>query len=161
MDIFTYYESPLGKMVLTARDGAITGCYFVGQKHYPAQAESFQEAADNALLKRAQEELDEYFSGKRRDFDLPLAPIGTVFQTKVWQAIAGVPYGQTVSYGRLAEPLGSAKCVRAVGAAVGRNPISIIIPCHRIVGSDGSLTGYAGGLERKRALLDLEHSTPA
>ena len=108
------------------------------------------------MLARGRAELLEYFRGKRRAFDLPLDPRGTPFQRRVWEALAAVPYGETVTYGALARRAGSPKAVRAVGQANHRNPLPILLPCHRVVGADGSLTGYAGGLELKRFLLDLE-----
>ena len=108
------------------------------------------------MLGRARDEIGEYFDGRRKRFDLPLELVGTPFQCQVWQALLEIPFGQTATYGAIARRCGRPRAVRAVGAAVGRNPVSIIVPCHRVLGSDGSLTGYAGGLPRKRALLSLE-----
>lgn len=156
MRYYDRFESSIGAILLTASDDGLTGVYFERQKHQPKRAGDWQHDPGHAHLKRARRQLAEYFAGKRRQFDLALDPAGTVFQKAVWRAIAGVPYGETISYGELARRAGFPEGARAAGAATGRNPIGIVVPCHRIVGSDGSLTGYAGGLERKRALLALE-----
>jgi methylated-DNA-[protein]-cysteine S-methyltransferase len=153
------FESPYGRMLLTASEAGLTGVYFERQKHLPGRARAWERDRDNPHLARARRQLAEYFAGKRRRFDLALDPRGTPFQRAVWNAIALVPYGETISYGELARRAGFPEAVRAVGAATGRNPIGIVVPCHRIVGADGSLTGYAGGLARKRALLRLESGT--
>jgi len=155
---YIYSESPLGRMLITADEHALTGLYFVGQKYEAVPALDWIEDPRHPVLEQARNELAEYFAGQRTQFDLPLAPSGTAFQRDVWRALEMIPSGTTTSYGELARSLGTPQSVRAVGAAVGRNPISIVIPCHRVVGSTGSLTGYAGGLERKRALLALEGS---
>ena len=149
-------SSPLGEITLAAEEGRLTGLWLAGQKHFmagvPADA---REDASAAPFPQARQWLRAYFAGRRPDpRALPLAPEGTPFQRRVWQALGRVPYGQTVSYGELARRTGSSP--RAVGGAVGRNPISIVIPCHRVLGGDGSLTGYAGGVESKRRLLALE-----
>lgn len=149
-------DSPLGTLRLAARDGALVGIWFDGQKYDARAGLDWREAPDDALLRDAARQLDEYFAGRRRRFDLRLAPVGTEFQRDVWRAIAKVPAGSTISYAELARRVGRPTSVRAAGAATGRNPLSIVVPCHRIVGADGALTGYAGGLERKRALLALE-----
>lgn len=146
--------SPLGLFWIGAREGAVTGLRLPGQPAPEGPAE------DSPLLRRAKEELLEYLSGGRREFDLPLAPEGTAFQRQVWQALAAIPYGQTRTYGDLAAALGRPKAVRAVGQANHRNPIPIFLPCHRVVGKDGSLTGYAGGLALKEKLLRLEGIWP-
>ena len=150
--------SPLGEIVLVANaDGnALQGIYFARQKHFPADTATWRDARDTPLLDQAEAQLHEYFAGRRTSFELPLAPAGTPFQRRVWQAIAGVPFGTTISYAELARRIGTPSAVRAAAAATGRNPLTVVIPCHRIVGSDGRMTGYAGGVERKRALLDLE-----
>lgn len=150
--------SPLGEIVLVAdaQGNALRGIYFARQKHFPADTATWREARETPLLDQAEAQLHEYFAGERTTFDLPLAPVGTPFQRRVWQAIAGVPFGTTISYAELARRIGMPSAVRAAAAATGRNPLTVVIPCHRIVGSDGRMTGYAGGLERKRALLDLE-----
>ncbi len=149
------WRSPLGTMLLAAGDDGLCGAYFVGQKHFPRLDEHWRRG-DSALLAQARRELEEYFAGCRQRFSLPLAPRGTAFQRRVWRALEQVAYGATLSYGELARRLGAPGAARAVGAAVGRNPLSLFIPCHRAVGGDGALTGYAGGIERKRALLELE-----
>ena len=153
---YTYFDSPLGRMLLTSNGRALTGLYFVGQKHAAVPASDWAQQPGAALFAQAQAELAQYFAGQRERFDLPLAPAGTPFQARVWQALRAIPCGTTMTYSALAKSLGIPRSVRAVAAAVGRNPISVVVPCHRVIGSDGSLTGYAGGLERKRALLELE-----
>ena len=155
----TKIESPLGTLLASEEDGALTGLWFIGQRYFPKGAEGWREVADAPVFGRLREELDEYFAGTRREFDLPMNPGGshaTTFQRDVWKAIAAVPFGKTTTYSSLAQSCGKPTAARAAGAATGRNPISILIPCHRIVGSSGDLTGYAGGLDRKRALLQLE-----
>ena len=150
------YASPLGTMVLAASEAGLAGAWFDGQRHLPACA-GWAQAPQHPLLLEAMAQLDRYFAGGRAAFDLPLDMVGgTPFQQSVWQALRSIPRGQTISYRELGERAGCPAAVRAVGAAVGRNPLSIVVPCHRVVGADGSLTGYAGGLERKRALLRLE-----
>ena len=156
MRYYDLYDSPHGQMLLAASDAGIAGVYFDGQKHFPKKAEQWRRDGRHPLLKQAKRELAEYFAGGRRRFEVALAPEGTSFQRAVWRAISTVGFGETISYGELARRAGYRGSARAAGAATGRNPIGIIVPCHRIVGSDGSLTGYAGGLGRKRALLALE-----
>ena len=159
---YTRFDSPLGPMLATAEAGALTGLYFVGQRYFPDRRDDCLEAGDATPFPALRAQLGEYFEGTRREFALPLAPGGgraTDFQKDVWKAIARVPLGSTTTYAELATACRRATAVRAAGAATGRNPISVIIPCHRIVGSDGSLTGYAGGLERKRTMLAFEHAT--
>jgi len=148
--------SPLGEMLLVAADDALTGIHFDGQRYQPAPGADWRQDAGHPALRAAQAQLAEYFAGARTAFDLPLAPAGTPFQRAVWAAIRTVRYGETISYGELAARAGAPRSIRAAGAATGRNPWGIVVPCHRIVGADGALTGYAGGLERKRALLALE-----
>ena len=152
---FTIYESPIGALTLTGDGTALTGLWFPGRG--PAHAETDQRREDFA---QAIAQLEAYFAGARRAFDLCLRPRGTPFQRRVWSELERIPYGTTTTYGALARRLGDKRgewvSPRAVGAANGANPISIIVPCHRVIGSDGSLTGYGGGLQRKRALLDLE-----
>lgn len=148
-------DTPVGPVTLVVDDdGVLCGSYLAGQRHHPDPA-TFGERSDE-VAGDAAGQLAAYFAGKRTSFDLQLAPRATEFQRRVWLALRDVPYGQTVTYGWLAEQVGSPRGSRAVGAAVGRNPISIIVPCHRAVGTSGDLTGYAGGVERKRFLLDLE-----
>jgi len=134
----------------------MTGLYFVGQKYAAVPASDWVAQTRAAPFAQARTELSEYFAGKRKRFDVPLAPSGTAFQTRVWQALGAIPCGTTRTYAELAQCLGAPRSVRAVAAAVGRNPIALVVPCHRVIGSDGSLTGYAGGLTRKHALLELE-----
>jgi methylated-DNA-[protein]-cysteine S-methyltransferase len=150
------YNGPLGPMTLAAHNGKVCGIWFDGQKHQPDLSAWPNDDAHPALV-AARAQLDQYFAGKSKTFDLPLnLQAGTPFQQSVWMALLGVPAGQTLSYGQLASAIGKPAAVRAVGAAVGRNPVSVVVPCHRIVGSDGALTGYAGGIDRKAALLALE-----
>lgn len=149
-------SSPWGPMTLAASDSALVWTGFDGQKHAP-DTRAWPVSHDNAVLSQAAEQLQQYFAGERRVFDLPLdLGCGTPFQQGVWRCLLDIASGATSTYGAIGLRLGNPKAVRAVGAAVGRNPISIIVPCHRVVGSDGSLTGYAGGVERKQALLQLE-----
>ena len=156
MTRFARYESPLGPMYATAEDDGITHIEFQGAKYAPAEQPDWIEDPKAPALAACGTQLAEYFAGTRTEFDLPLAPRGSTFQKRVWEEIARVPYGETISYAELARRAGAPGQARAAGAATGRNPVSLVIPCHRIVGSDGSLTGYAGGLERKRELLELE-----
>lgn len=151
---FTHMQSPIGELLLTSDGKALTRLYMQNQKYADASQPDWQR--DESLFVDVCEQLASYFAGKRKMFDLPLAPAGTDFQHGVWQALREIPYGQTTSYGELAKGLGKAKASRAVGMANGRNPISIIVPCHRVIGADGSLTGYGGGIERKRWLLAHE-----
>lgn len=156
MRYYDYYRSPQGRILLVADGKALTGAYFTGQKYYPALQADWRRDARHAPLRRAKRELTEYFGGRRRRFGVRLAPQGTPFQRSVWKAIASVGFGRTIPYAELARRAGHPGSARAVGAATGRNPIGVIVPCHRIVGSNGALTGYAGGLGKKRALLALE-----
>ena len=158
---YDFYDSPQGQMLLVANDEGLCGAYFRGQKYYPSVESPLRRDAGHAILRQAKRELAEYFAGRRKRFELALAPEGTPFQRAVWRAISGVGFGQTISYGELAQRAGCAGSARAAGAATGRNPIGVIVPCHRIVGSNGSLTGYAGGLALKRALLALESASAA
>lgn len=160
MHYYDFYESPYGRMLLVANEEGLCGVYFSGQKYYPRVESPSRRDAQHATLRRAKRELAEYFGGARKRFELALAPEGTPFQHSVWKAISSVGFGQTISYAELATRAGRPGSARAAGAATGRNPIGIIVPCHRIVGSNGSLTGYAGGLDRKRALLALESGIP-
>jgi methylated-DNA-[protein]-cysteine S-methyltransferase len=153
---FDTVRSPLGPLVLATDGFALTGAWFDGQRHQPPMDTTWARRPDVPVLRQAAAELAEYFAGRRTRFELALALSGTSFQCAVWEAIASVPFGETIAYRELAARVGRPACSRAAGAATGRNPLSIVIPCHRIVGADGALTGYAGGLERKRALLALE-----
>lgn len=154
--LFTQMASPLGTLQLTAEGGRLTGVHFPGQKHDRPAQPHWQRADDEPVLAQARRQLDEFFAGQRSRFDLPLAPQGTPFQQAVWRSLLAVPFGATSTYGAIAEAIGKPSAVRAVGAAVGANPLGIVVPCHRIIGRDGTLTGYAGGLERKARLLALE-----
>ena len=153
---FDRIDSPLGAMLLASDGIALTGAWFDGQRYPPSVDTRWQRRRDLPVLQRAAAMLVEYFDAKRTVFDIALAPEGTLFQRRVWDQIFRVPYGETIAYRDLAARTGRPDAVRAAGAATGRNPLSIFVPCHRIVGADGSLTGYAGGLDRKRALLALE-----
>jgi methylated-DNA-[protein]-cysteine S-methyltransferase len=156
MRYYDYYQSPRGRMLLVADDKALTGVYFTGQKYQPCIEKEWKRDGEHRPLRQAKRELAEYFSGTRSRFTVKIAPHGTPFQRAIWKAIASVGFGRTIAYAELARRAGRPGSARAAGAATGRNPIGIIVPCHRIVGSNGSLTGYAGGLAKKRALLTLE-----
>ena len=153
---YARFESPLGPVVAIADEQGITHIDFVGAKYERDIAPDWVEDPESPALAACGTQLAEYFAGTRTEFDLPLAPRGSEFQQRVWREIARVPYGETISYAELAKRAGAPGQARAAGAATGRNPVGVVIPCHRIVGSDGSLTGYAGGLDRKRGLLELE-----
>ena len=150
------FDSPLGPMIVAATGRGLAGLWFEDQRHLP-DSSGWPRAPEHPVLREAAAQLRDYFAGRRTQFDLPLdLQSGTAFQQSVWQALLGIPSGRTTSYGDLSQRVGRPSAVRAVGAAVGRNPVSIVVPCHRVLGRDGSLTGYAGGLERKSALLGLE-----
>jgi len=150
--------SPLGTITLATNGDALVGVWFDGQKHQP-DFQAWPQSPRHPVLVAAQTQLAQYFSGERTVFDLPLGlGSGTEFQQAVWQALLQIAPGATSSYGALARRIGKPRAVRAIGAAVGRNPLSIVVPCHRVVGADGTLTGYAGGLDRKQALLALEQA---
>ncbi len=152
----THIDSPLGGITLAATRQGLAGAWFDAQRHSPDMA-GWQTDPEHPVLRQATAQLHDYFAGRRQHFDLPLdLSHGTAFQQSVWQALRAIAPGTTTSYGALSGAVGKPAAVRAVGAAVGRNPISVIVPCHRVVSADGSLTGYAGGLERKSALLELE-----
>ncbi len=154
--VYCHYDSPLGQLLLAASGDKLTGVWFDAQRHLP-ESSGWTHAPQHAALRLAQTQLTQYFAGQRTGFDLPLdLSAGTVFQQRVWRALLAIPFGNTTSYGALSQAIGQATAVRAVGGAVGRNPLGIIVPCHRVIGADGALTGYAGGLERKVALLQLE-----
>jgi len=152
--VFSTMPSPVGELLLTADDAGVTGLFMDAHRHGPVHTEGWRR--DDERLAEVRRQLDEYFAGTRRTFDLALNPRGTDFQHAVWRALREIPYARTCSYGAVASAIGNPKGVRAVGLANGRNPISIIVPCHRVVGSDGSLTGYGGGIERKQWLLAHE-----
>lgn len=170
--IHTVVDSPLGPLTLVADDeGRLAGLYMEEQRYRPSE-ERFgaplvagprpdeggtEPTPAEAVLAETANQLREYFAGTRRSVDVPQAPRGTDFQRRVWDALARIPYGETRTYAQIADQVGNPAAVRAVGSAIGRNPLCVVVPCHRVVGSGGALTGYASGLERKRRLLDLEH----
>lgn len=149
-------RTPLGEYLLAADDTALRGVWRTGQAHAPGENRLGPAATTHPLLEQAAEQLMAYLHGEREDFSLPLRPGGTAFQQAVWRHLRLVPRGVTTTYGAIAQALQRPRAAQAVGAAVGRNPLSIVVPCHRVLGADGSLIGYAGGLETKRALLRLE-----
>jgi methylated-DNA-[protein]-cysteine S-methyltransferase len=153
---WTTIGSPIGELTLVADDGGLTGLYFPHHWYRPDPA-AFGRRVETGFGEVSRQ-LAEYFAGQRQRFDLPLDARGDEFRRRVWELIAAIPYGRTATYGELARDLGGGVLAKDVGAAVGRNPLSVIVPCHRVVGKDGRLTGYAGGLGRKRFLLDLEES---
>lgn len=159
MIMYIEHPSPLGVLLIAASDAGISGIYFDEHRHFkgkdgwlPVQ----QQTAAARHLAAAAEQLDEYFAGRRTAFDVPLDLSGTDFQQTVWRQLGAIPFGASVSYAQHAKNLDKPKAMRAVGAAIGKNPVSIIVPCHRVIGSSGAVTGYAGGLERKKFLLALE-----
>jgi O-6-methylguanine DNA methyltransferase len=154
MNYVTFVDSPIGRLSLYSDGEALTGLYM--EKREPPG--EWVPGEDIAVLKSAAQQLKEYFTGARRDFDLPVALHGTAFQCKVWEHLTSIPCGETWSYGQLAQRIRQPTASRAVGLANGRNPVSIVVPCHRVIGSDGSLTGYGGGLERKQWLLEHERN---
>ena len=156
---FTEMNSPIGRLRLTGTDRGLTGLYMNEHRHGPEEMDRAGWTRDDALFEKPVFQLNQYFSGGAKTFDVAIdrdAMGGTSFQRLVWSELEKIPYGVTISYGELAERIGSPKAVRAVGLANGRNPISIIVPCHRVIGANGTLTGYGGGLERKKWLLELE-----
>jgi methylated-DNA-[protein]-cysteine S-methyltransferase len=154
MTYYSTYDTPAGKLLATSKGDALTGIYFDGHKGGPEVGVDW--IREDSRFAAVWSQLDEYFAGKRRNFDVPVILEGTDFQLAVWKLLREIPFGATTTYGRLAYLAGSPRSSRAVGAAVGRNPISIIVPCHRVLGSTGAITGYAGGLDNKRKLLALE-----
>lgn len=152
------YDTPLGAMRLARTAHGLAGAWFEDQRHHPGALDA-PLAPNDPLLAEAARAIGEFLAGRRRTIELPLDPRGTTFQRAVWAALREIPRGETTSYGAIAQRIGAPQAVRAVGAAVGRNPVSVVVPCHRVVGRDGALTGYAGGLDRKRALLALEAGT--
>ncbi|MFF5899086.1 methylated-DNA--[protein]-cysteine S-methyltransferase [Streptomyces argenteolus] len=155
----TVVDSPYGALTLVATDGVLSGLYMTEQRHRPAE-ETFG-APDHRPFAEAVHQLDAYFAGELTRFELPLRLDGTPFQRSVWAELVRIPYGETRSYGELAENLGKPGASRAVGLANGRNPVGIIVPCHRVVGASGGLTGYGGGLDRKQRLLSFERGAEA
>ena len=161
MEYISHYQSPLGKILLSADDHGLTGLWFEGQKYYALHLDKKCEEKELSLFKEVKKWLDIYFSGKEPDFEVPMHFKGTDFQKEVWDILCSIPYGKTMTYGEIAKQLAAKRglgsmSAQAVGGAVGHNRISIIVPCHRVVGTNGSLTGYAGGIDKKIALLTLE-----
>ncbi len=154
--LYTTTDSPIGELLLTGDGAALTGLYMQAGRRKRIDP-SWRRS--DAAFAAAVAQLGEYFAGERREFDLALAPRGGEFQLRAWQALREIPYGETIAYGEQARRIGHPDAARAVGAANGQNPIGVIVPCHRVVGADGSLTGFGGGLSRKRLLLDLEADT--
>jgi methylated-DNA-[protein]-cysteine S-methyltransferase len=152
--ITTSLDSPIGELTLTAVDGVLTGVHMNEQRHLPKIPAGSKR--DDAGLAHVVAQLEAYFAGELTDFELPMSMGGTEFQRRVWASLCEIPYGETISYGELARWVGNPKASRAVGLANGRNPVAIVVPCHRVIGADGSLTGYGGGLERKVWLLEHE-----
>lgn len=152
---FAYDEadSPMGKLIIAASENSL---YAIFWKDRGMPANGFFRSSANPIIVNAKKQLVEYFAGKRRSFDLPIAPVGTEFQLQAWDQLVKIPYGATISYQSLAEQMGNPKAMRAVGMANGKNPIPIVIPCHRVIGKNGSLTGFSGGLDKKAYLLELE-----
>jgi methylated-DNA-[protein]-cysteine S-methyltransferase len=159
MTFFSTLATPIGRLLLVARGDALAGIYMEGHTGGPLRDAAWVQ--DEARFRLVRGQLAQYFEGTRTSFDVPLAPVGTPFQKRVWSALVAIPYGETITYGELAHRVGSPGAARAAGRANATNPLSIIVPCHRVIGADGSLTGYAGGEERKRWLLEHERATAA
>jgi methylated-DNA-[protein]-cysteine S-methyltransferase len=153
---YTFVASPIDDLLVAAEGDAIIRLHMAPHTGRYGPQPQWERADDDPTLAEARRQLDEYFAAERTEFDLTLAPAGTAFQTQVWAGLVAIPYGRTVSYGELARRIGNPTASRAVGLANGRNPIAVMVPCHRVIGADGSLTGFGGGLDRKRALLALE-----
>lgn len=156
--VYMYMDSPVGALKLVAHDQALVAVMWDNEDHKRVRLAELIEDRQHPMLLRVKKQLEEYFAGQRQQFDLPLDFQGTDFQQQVWQALLTIPYGEKRSYKDIAVQIGNEKAVRAVGAANGRNPISIIAPCHRVIGSSGALVGFAGGLDKKKILLSLEQS---
>ena len=156
MTSYSIVKTSLGELALVANETELIGVYFYDCRHVPTALKTWTRDDKNPLLKKAAKEITEYLDGKRNTFTFALASVGTDFQKKVWKEIAKIPFGKTVSYTDLAKRAGSPNAIRAAGTATGKNPLSIIVPCHRVLGKDKAIGGYAGGLERKRHLLKLE-----
>lgn len=156
--VYMYMDSPVGILKLVAHDQALVAVMWDNEDHKRVRLAEPVEDRQHPMLHKVKQQLQEYFAGQRQQFDLPLDFQGTAFQQQVWQALLSIPYGETRSYKEIAVQLGNEKAVRAVGAANGKNPISIIAPCHRVIGSSGALVGFAGGLDKKQILLSLEQS---
>ena len=157
---YAHMPSPVGPLLLAASDDGLHLIEFQNPRHPMSHCDSW-EPRECEVIRETAAQLHEYFEGGRRDFELPLAPRGTAFQLDVWRALATIPYGETISYAQLAQRVGKPSAMRAVGAANGRNPLPLVLPCHRVIGSDGSLTGFGGGLPTKEFLLRMEGALPA
>ena len=153
---YKFFDSPVGKLKLVATETQLVAILWEKDKPKRVPLSEMAEDMEHRVLAKTERQLREYFAGKRRSFDLPLEMRGTEFQKKVWEALLTIPFGETRTYGELAKAFGNANASRAVGAAIGRNPLSIIVPCHRVIGTSGKLTGFAGGLEAKARLLEAE-----
>jgi methylated-DNA-[protein]-cysteine S-methyltransferase len=153
---FKEMESPVGRLKIVASDKGLAAILWENDNPNRIRIRTYTENHTHPVLLEVEQQLQEYFAGKRTSFSLPLDPVGTEFQHEVWNILSGIPYGETMTYAGIAKQMGNPKAVRAVGAANGRNPISIVVPCHRAIGSSGELTGFAGGLEAKATLLSLE-----
>jgi methylated-DNA-[protein]-cysteine S-methyltransferase len=153
---FKFVSSPVGLLKLVASDSALVAILWENDDPKRVRLGSLVEDVDHPILCLAEQQVGEYFAGARKSFDLPLDFVGTSFQRKVWSELLNIPFGQTRTYGQIANAIGKPRAFRAVGAANGKNPISIVAPCHRVIGKDGSLTGFAGGLEAKECLLEIE-----
>jgi len=158
MTCYSIIKSPIGNLMLVADGSELTGLYFVGCDHVPAATNNWTANTRHPVLQQTAKQLQEYFAGKRKKFSIAVRLAGTEFQRKIWREIALIPFGETVSYSDLAKRAGAPEAIRAAGTSTGRNPVSIVIPCHRVVGKNGGMGGFAGGLERKRRLLELEKS---
>lgn len=156
---YSFVPSPIGRLLVTAEGSLLTGLYMSGHKGRPAQHPDWQRADE--AFDAVRHQLEEYFAGRLQTFDLPLRMTGTSFQQLVWKALVRIPFGTTITYAQLAARVGRPSAARAVGHANSRNPVSIVVPCHRVIGADGALAGYAGGLEKKRFLLELERTVSA
>ena len=161
MIYYTYVDTPLQPLLLTSDGSALTGVYMALQKYGPQIGASWIGREDICPFEEARQQIADYFAGKRLTFDLPFNAAGTAFQKRVWEELTRIPYGQTISYGELARRIGNPGASRAVGLANAHNPLSILVPCHRVIGASGKLTGYSGGTDRKNALLAFETSVLA
>ena len=157
MTNYSIMKTELGDLTLVANESELIGIYFEKHRHMPKMQKTWTLNPRHPVLLQAEKQLKEYFAGKRDTFSIPMNFAGTDFQKKIWKEIAQIPFGKTISYGELARKAGKPKAIRAAGAATGRNPVSIIVPCHRVLGKNNAITGYAGGLDRKRHLLALEN----
>jgi methylated-DNA-[protein]-cysteine S-methyltransferase len=156
MTSYSIFKSPVGDLMLVANQSELIGIYFLNCRHVPKAQKTWALDERHPVLQQAEKQLKEYFAGKRNSFSLPMNFAGTDFQKRVWQEIARIPFGKNLTYSELAKKAGAPNAIRAAGTATGRNPLSIVVPCHRVLTKDGAIGGYAGGLEKKRHLLKLE-----